>query len=179
MPQKKNPDGAELARSKPGRLLGNLSTLAVAAKGLPLAYNKDLQEDKEAVFDAADTVRVTLEALCATLEGITFNPERCSRALDGGHHLATEVADYLVRKGTPFRTAHGIAGELVRLAEAQGVDVSALSLATYQSVSPEFGDDVHAHVSVPAALAARASIGGTSPVRVAEEIARWEKSLGL
>ncbi len=172
LPQKRNPDGAELARGKAGRVLGNLVTLATALKGLPLAYNKDLQEDKEAVFDADDTVTGILAAMTATLEGLEFDEKRCAAALKGGHLLATEIADYLVRKGVPFRTAHEKAGTLVARAEKEGVDVAELSPAVMAEEVEEIGPDITRALSIKAALKAKRALGGTAPNRVRAEIRR-------
>ncbi len=175
LPQKRNPDGAELARGKAGRVCGDFVTLATVMKGLPLAYNKDLQEDKEAVFDASDTLLSVLGALAATLEGVSFDADRCAAALSGGHVLATELADYLVRKGVPFRRAHTIVGGLVREAESRGVDVADLPLDVLRSASPEFREDVRRAATVPAALAARRAVGGTAPAQVRRALARWRR----
>jgi len=175
LPQKRNPDGAELARGKAGRLVGHFVTLATALKGLPLAYNKDLQEDKEACFDAHDTVRGVCGALAATLAGLAFDAERCAAALVGGHLLATELADYLVGKGVPFRRAHGIVGKLVREAEKKGIDVTDLDLDRMQEAAPEFGPDVQRGLSVDAALKAKRATGGTAPSRVRAALAAWKR----
>lgn len=177
LPQKRNPDGAELARGKAGRLAGHFVTLATALKGLPLAYNKDLQEDKEACFDAKATVVDVCAALAATLDGLTFDEERCAAALRGGHLLATELADYLVRRGVPFRRAHGIVGKLVRQAEKQGKDVAELELDELQKAAPEFGPDVRRALSVDAALKAKRAAGGTAPVRVRRALSTWKRRL--
>jgi len=172
LPQKRNPDGAELARGKAGRVLGSALTLATALKGLPLAYNKDLQEDKEALFDAADTVAALLDAMTATVGGLELRPDRCAAALRGGHLLATEIADYLVRKGVPFRTAHGKAGALVALAEREGVDVAELTPERMAAEVPEIGPDVRRVLTVEAALKAKKALGGTAPARVRAELRR-------
>jgi argininosuccinate lyase len=177
LPQKRNPDGAELARGKAGRLAGHFVTLATALKGLPLAYNKDLQEDKEACFDARDTVVEVCAALAATLDGLAFDEERCAAALSGGHLLATELADYLVRKGVPFRRAHGIVGQLVRRAERRGVDVAELELADLQKAAPEFGPDVRRGLTVDAALRSKRATGGTAPSRVRAALGAWKRKL--
>ncbi|MHC4225161.1 MAG: argininosuccinate lyase [Planctomycetota bacterium] len=177
LPQKRNPDGAELARGKAGRVLGHFTALATALKGLPLAYNKDLQEDKEACFDSFDTVSGVCAAVAATLPGLVFDEERCAAALQGGHILATELADYLVRKGVPFRRAHSIVGGLVRKAEAKGLDVSELDLEVLAAAAPEFGSDVRRVLSVDAALRSKRAIGGTAPARVRRALAGWKKRL--
>ncbi len=175
LPQKKNPDGAELARGKAGRVLGHLAALLTTLKGLPLAYNKDMQEDKEAIFDAFDTVTGVLHALAATIDGLAFDANRCAAALEGGHLLAVELADYLVRKGMPFRRAHGVVGRLVAKAEAKGVDVSRLKLEDLKEEAPEFGPDVRHVLSVGAALKAKGAVGGTAPSRVRRSLAAWNR----
>jgi argininosuccinate lyase len=177
LPQKRNPDGAELARGKAGRVLGHFVGLATALKGLPLAYNKDLQEDKESCFDAFDTITGVCGALAATLDGVAFVPERCAAALAGGHILATELADYLVRKGVPFRRAHHIVGALVRRAEKKGVDVAELDLETLRAEAPEFGPDVTRALAVDAALRAKAALGGTAPKRVRRALGTWKRRI--
>jgi argininosuccinate lyase len=173
LPQKKNPDGAELARGKAGRVIGQLTGLLTTLKGLPLAYNKDLQEDKEAVFDAFDTVTSVAGALSATLDGISFDDARCAAALEGSHLLAVELADYLVRRGMPFRRAHEVVGRLVTRAEGRGVDVSALALEELKAEAAEFGPDVRKVLSVPAALRAKGAAGGTAPGRVKQSLSAW------
>ena len=177
LPQKRNPDGAELARGKAGRVLGDFVTLATALKGIPLAYNKDLQEDKEAAFDAYDSLAGTCAAMTATVAGLRFRADRCAQALARGHLLAVDVADYLVAKGVPFRTAHGVVGELVRAAEERDCDVSLLDLATMRSIAPEIEGDVHAFLTVNASIRRRGAIGGTAPKRVRAELKRWRKRL--
>ncbi|MEE8104904.1 MAG: argininosuccinate lyase [Planctomycetota bacterium] len=177
LPQKRNPDGAELARGKAGRVLGRFLGLATTLKGLPLAYNKDLQEDKEAVFEAFDTITGTLGALEATLAGSRFDADRCAEALEGGHLLSTELADYLVRKGMPFRRAHEVVGKLVQTAEQKGVDIKELDLATLQDAAPEIGPDVKRALTVSAALRAKRAVGGTAPARVKRALAAWRKRL--
>ncbi|MFI5402840.1 MAG: argininosuccinate lyase [Planctomycetota bacterium] len=175
LPQKKNPDGAELSRGKAGRVIGHLTGLLVTLKGLPLAYNKDLQEDKEAVFDAFGTVKDVVYAVGATIGGIEFDAKRCAAALEGGHLLAVELADYLVRKGMPFRRAHGVVGRLVAKAEKKGVDVSELDLAEMRAEATEFDSDVRRVLSVTAALRAKGAIGGTAPSRVKRSLASWTR----
>jgi len=177
LPQKRNPDGAELARGKAGRVLGDYVTLATALKGIPLAYNKDLQEDKEAVFDAFDTLVGTYAAMAATVAGLQFRADRCAGALARGHLLAVDIADYLVAKGVPFRTAHGVVGQLVRAAEERDCDVSTLDLAAMQAIAPEIEADVHRYLTVNASIKRRAAIGGTAPKRVKAELKRWTKRL--
>ncbi|MFB3064900.1 MAG: argininosuccinate lyase [Planctomycetota bacterium] len=177
MPQKRNPDGAELARGKAGRLLGHFVALAATLKGLPLAYNKDLQEDKEACFDAADTLDGVSAALRATLERSGFDTARCAQALRGGHLLATELADYLVRKRVPFRRAHEIVGGLVAAADKRSVDVTELPLEVLREAAPEFEPDVRKALTIAAALGARKAVGGTAPGRVRRELQAWRRRL--
>jgi argininosuccinate lyase len=166
LPQKRNPDGAELARAKVGRVAGDFLALTTALKGLPLAYNKDLQEDKEACFDAFDSVAGVCAALAATLDGLKIDPERCAAALEGGHLLAVEIADHLVREGMPFRSAHEKVGELVRLADERGVDVAEVA-----------AEEVGFRPTVRGALRSKKSIGGTAPGRVRNALASWRKKL--
>ena len=166
LPQKKNPDGAELARGKAGRVVGHFVALATTLKGLPLAYNKDLQEDKQAVFDCFDTLLGVTAALTATTDGIAFDPDRCARAVEGGHMLAVEVADYLVAEGIPFREAHETVGGMVSEAEKRGTDVSEVA-------RERFGIEL----TVAKALAAKRAVGGTAPARVRRALAVWKKKL--
>jgi argininosuccinate lyase len=175
LPQKKNPDAAELARGKAGRVIGHLTALLTTLKGLPLAYNKDLQEDKEAVFDAFGTVIGVTNALAATIEGIEFDAKRCAAALERGHLLAVELADYLVRKGMPFRRAHAVVGRLVAKAEKKGVDVSGLDLKDFRAEAAEFDADIRGVLSVEAALKAKGAIGGTAPTQVRRSLAVWTR----
>jgi argininosuccinate lyase len=177
LPQKKNPDAAELARGKAGRVIGHLTALLTTLKGLPLAYNKDLQEDKEAVFDAFDTVTAVAGALSATVDGTSFDAKRCASALEGFHLLSIELADYLVRKGMPFRRAHGVVGRLVAQAEKKGVDVSALPLEELKAEASEFGPDVKRVLSIAQALKAKSALGGTAPTRVKRALALWTRRL--
>jgi len=177
LPQKRNPDAAELARGKAGRLLGHFVGLATTLKGLPLAYNKDLQEDKEACFDAFDTLRGVCAGLAATLPGLAFDADRCAAALRGGHLLAVELADYLVRKGMPFRRAHEVVGKLVKEAERRGKDVADLDLDTLRAAAAEFGPDVQRALDPRAALAAKKAVGGTAPTRVRRELTAWRRRL--
>jgi argininosuccinate lyase len=172
LPQKKNPDACELARGKVGRVLGSLVGLVTTLKGLPLSYNKDLQEDKEAVFDAIDTVSLLLPVFAATLETLRVNRGRAAAALEGGFLDALGVADYLTLKGVPFREAHRAAGKAVRRAEALGLGLAALPLDEYRAIHPAFGPDLASALTVERALADKDVVGGTAPARVREEIAR-------
>ncbi|HEX4334182.1 MAG TPA: argininosuccinate lyase [Usitatibacter sp.] len=178
MPQKKNPDVPELMRGKAGRVFGSLVALLTVMKGQPLAYNKDNQEDKEPVFDAADTLRDVLSLLAELLKGLEPVPERMREALDRGFATATDLADYLVRKGMAFRDAHDVVSRAVRAAEAAGKDLSALPLPELQSFSKLIGEDVHAILTPEGSVASRAHIGGTAPVAVRAAIARARKRLG-
>lgn len=170
MPQKKNPDIAELARGKSGRLVGNLTGLLVTLKGLPFAYNRDLQEDKEPVFDSVDTLLLVLPALAGNVATLRFHPEKMAAAAPQGHSLATEIAEWLVNGGMPFRSAHEVAGACVRQAEGFGCELWELSDEQLALVSPALTPAVRAVLSVPAAVAARDKIGGTAPVRVREQL---------
>jgi argininosuccinate lyase len=177
MPQKRNPDAMELARGKAGRLIGNLTAILSVLKGLPSGYNKDLQEDKEALFDTFDTLEALLPAVSGTVRTMELDPERCAAAVDAGM-LATDLADFLVRRGTPFREAHGAVGRLVRTAEESGCRVDELDRRTFTEASPHFADADFAQLFSPAAsLAARAGIGGTAPDAVSEQIASLRRVL--
>jgi argininosuccinate lyase len=172
MPQKKNPDVAELIRGKAGRLYGNLLALLTVLKGLPLTYNRDLQEDKEPVFDSVDTITDSLAILIALLPELRINEERMRTAATAGHTLATELADYLTGKGVPFRTAHGIVGQIVRHCLAQQVPLEQLTVAELRRFSPHFGPDVRSWVSADASVRRRRSVGGTAPVNVRRQLRR-------
>jgi argininosuccinate lyase len=172
MPQKKNPDVPELARGKTGRVYGDLMALLTLMKGQPLAYNKDNQEDKEPLFDAIDTVTDTLRIFVEMIPGITAQAENMRDALRQGFATATDLADYLTRKGLPFRDAHETVGLAVRRAEQLGLDLAQLSLAELQQFSPLIGDDIFAILTVEGALAARDHLGGTAPKQVLAAIAR-------
>ena len=179
MPQKKNPDAAELLRGKSGRVLGNLVGLAATLKGLPLAYNKDLQEDKEGLFDTARHLSLCLAVLPVCIDGMKVNRDRCNAAADDGVIAATDAADYLVRKGVPFRDAHHISGRLVRRALELKTSLSALSLAEMKAVEPRIGDDIFSHLTVRAMLEKRNVTGGTAPARVAQAIAEARQRLAM
>ena len=172
MPQKKNPDVAELARGKTGRVYGHLTSLLTLMKGQPLAYNKDNQEDKEPLFDAVDTVSDTLRIYAEMISGISSRPDNMRDALRQGFATATDLADYLTRKGLPFRDAHEAVGLAVRRAEELGVDLPQLSLAELKVFSPLIDDDIFAVLTVEGSLASRNHLGGTSPEQVRAAIAR-------
>jgi argininosuccinate lyase len=169
MPQKKNPDVAELARGKSGRLIGNLTGLLVTLKGLPLAYNRDLQEDKEAVFDSVETLEVLLPAFTGMIATLEFNIERMAECAPQGFSLATDVADWLVRRHVPFREAHEISGALVRFCEQNDLDLDGLTDEQYEGVSPHLTGAVREVLTIQGSVASRSGAGGTAPVRVAEQ----------
>ncbi|GAA4885888.1 argininosuccinate lyase [Serinicoccus chungangensis] len=177
MPQKKNPDVAELARGKAGRLIGDLAGLLATLKGLPLAYNRDLQEDKEPVFDAVDTLEVLLPAVSGMVATLTFHPERLEELAPRGFSLATDVAEWLVREGVPFRVAHEVAGACVRHCEERGIGLEDLDDAALASISPHLHPGVRSVLTVPGSLASRNAHGGTAPVRVTEQRAHLLKQL--
>ena len=177
MPQKKNPDVAELSRGKSARVIGNLVSLLTLLKGLPMTYNRDLQEDKERLFDTAETVRATVRLLAAMLRHTTVNRAACETAASDPALLATDLADYLVRKGMPFRQAHHVVGAVVALSEQVGKPLNQLSLAELQSVNQTFGRDALKVFELRAAMARRNLVGapGTKPVR--KQLARWRERL--
>jgi argininosuccinate lyase len=171
MPQKRNPDAAELVRGKAGRVIGGLTALLVVLKGLPLAYGKDLQEDKEPVFDAADTLALCLAATAAMIRGMTVDRERLAGAAAVGHTTATDLADWLVRQlGVTFRAAHRAASQAVRRAEKRGVGLADLALEDLQTIEPRITSEVFEVLSVERSVASRTSFGGTAPARVREAI---------
>jgi argininosuccinate lyase len=170
LPQKKNPDACELGRGKCGRVVGHLVALVTTLKGLPLSYNKDLQEDKEGVFDAIDTVSGLIPVFRVLLNTIRVNPERAEAALEGGFLDAISVADYLTRKGIGFRTAHTRAGEAVRLAVELDTTLAELSIEDYRKIDPAFSEDLYEAITTEAALETKDVIGGTAPERVRAQI---------
>ncbi|MBD9526265.1 argininosuccinate lyase [Paracoccus sp. PAR01] len=179
MPQKKNPDAAELIRAKIGRILGAAVALFVVMKGLPLAYSKDMQEDKEQVFDAADNLMLALAAMTGMLSDLTANRDRLEAAAGSGFSTATDLADWLVREaGLPFRDAHHATGALVAMAEKSGVDLPELTLEQMQSVNPAITADIFNVLGVHNSVASRMSYGGTAPAQVRAQIARWNELLG-
>jgi argininosuccinate lyase len=177
MPQKRNPDVAELARGKTARVYGHLNALLVLMKGQPLTYNKDNQEDKEPLFDTVDTVRDTLRIMAEMVQGIRVKPEAMQRAALRGYATATDLADYLVKKGLPFRDAHEVVAHAVKTALGRGVDLSELSLADLQAFDARIESDVHGVLSLAGSLQARQVLGGTAPVRVLEEVQRHRARL--
>lgn len=177
MPQKKNPDVAELARGKAGRLLGDLTGLMTTMKGLPLAYDRDLQEDKEPVFDAIDTLEVLLPAVTGMVDTMTLHYERLETLSTAGFSLATDVAEWLVKRGMPFRHAHEVSGACVALAEGRGVGLEDLSDADFAGVDPLLTPEVRDVLTAAGSVRARRGVGGTAPERVAEQIAAARQQL--
>src|SRR5690554_785154 len=169
MPQKKNPDIAELARGKAGRLTGNLTGLLATLKGLPLAYNRDLQEVHEPVLDSVDTLRVVLPAFAGMVRTLVFHPDRLAELAPAGFSLATDIAEWLVKQGVPFREAHEVAGACVRLCEKRGKDLDQLTDQELAAVSVHLTGDVREVLTVAGSLQARSGAGGTAPERVAEQ----------
>ncbi len=179
MPQKKNPDIAELARGKAGRLVGNLAGLLTTLKGLPLAYNRDLQEDKEPAFDSVDTLEVLLPAFTGMFATLEFDTARLAELAPQGFSLATDVAEWLVRQGVPFRVAHEVAGACVRKCEELGIELFDLSDEQLAALSPELTPQVREVLTVEGSVAARAGRGGTSPERVREQLAELEARVAV
>jgi argininosuccinate lyase len=172
MPQKRNPDAAELIRAKAGRVLGAFVALATVMKGLPLAYAKDMQEDKEPAFDAIDTLALSIAAAAAMVRDVTFDEAKLRAALAAGFATATDLADWLVRAlGMPFRQAHHVAGELVKRAERKGCDLAGLTLTEMQAVEPRITKDVFAVLDADGSVASRTSYGGTAPANVRAQVA--------
>jgi argininosuccinate lyase len=177
MPQKKNPDVAELARGKAGRLIGDHAGLLATLKGLPLAYNRDLQEDKEPVFDAIDNLQLLLPAMTGLVATLVFDTDRLQSLAPQGFSLATDVAEWLVRQGLPFRVAHEVAGECVRVCEARAITLEQLSDDDLAAISPQLTGQVRSVLTVAGSLASRSSYGGTAPDRVAEQLDRIRHQL--
>jgi argininosuccinate lyase len=189
MPQKRNPDVAELARGKSGRVVGHLMALITLMKGQPMTYNKDNQEDKEPLFDTVDTVKDTLRIMAEMMggevaadgsrsAGLTVKAQAMEAAALRGYATATDLADYLVKKGLPFRDAHEVVAHAVKEAIAQGVDLSALPLATLQGFNASIGADVFEVLTLRGALNARNVLGGTAPAQVRAQVARHQARLG-
>ena len=179
MPQKKNPDIPELIRGKTGRVTGALMGLLMTVKGLPLTYNRDLQEDKEPVFDALDTVKASLSITAELLDHTEFNVDRLRQATVGGFMTATDLADYLVRRNLPFRQAHGVVGRIVALCQERDCELVDLSLAELRAFSELIESDIFAVLSVEGSVNSRVSAGGTAGVRVEEALAKAEQFLGI
>jgi len=176
MPQKKNPDALELMRGKSGRMTGHMVSLLMALKGLPSTYNKDLQEDKEALFDAIDTLKLELPVAADVIRTLKLHKERIFAALDDGM-LATDVADYLVGKGIPFRRSHHLVGEAVKLAEGQDCSLRDLPLSEYQRIDPIFSEDVYKVFDFARSVAAHSGRGGTAPSAVRAQMVKARNSL--
>jgi argininosuccinate lyase len=177
MPQKKNPDIAELARGKSGRVIGNLVALLTLLKGLPMTYNRDLQEDKERMFDTAETVQSTLLIFAEMLGHIEVNADACQRAAADPLLLATDLADWLVRKGVAFRDAHHLVGAAVALAEKRKVPINKLTLSEWKKISPVFDKSALEVFSVEKGLAARTTTGSPNPKLVKQQLVRWQQIL--
>jgi argininosuccinate lyase len=178
MPQKRNPDAAELIRGKTGRVLGDFVALATVVKGLALAYGSDLQEDKERVFDAADTVEVSLAAMAAMIADLKANEQAMRAAAEAGYPTATDLADWIVRTlKKPFREAHHISGSIVKRAEDMNSPLAGLPLAEMQRIEPGITKDVFDVLSLEASVNARMSYGGTAPERVREQLHFWREKL--
>jgi len=177
MPQKKNPDMSELTRGKTARVYGNLSTLLILMKGLPLCYNRDMQEDKEPLFDTVDTVKLCLQVNIEMLKTLEFKEENMKKALEGGFVTATDVADYLARKGVPFRSAHETVGKIVSYAEGEGKELSDLKLSEFRRFSKKIGEDIFEVITFSGSVESRNSFGGTSTANVRKEIAAARRFL--
>ncbi len=177
MPQKKNPDVAELTRGKTGRVFGNLVSLLTTLKGLPMTYNRDMQEDKEPVFDSVDTIKTSLAVFTGMMRGIRANRPACAAAVADPMLLATDLADYLVNRGVPFRHAHEFVGKAVALCGAKSCDLPQLTLADYQAISPEYKEDLFACFDLEKAMQARKATGAPSPANVASQLARWQAQI--
>jgi argininosuccinate lyase len=171
MPQKKNPDVAELARGKTGRVYGHLMGILTIMKSLPLAYNRDMQEDKEGLFDTVDTLQASLEVTAGMIRTIQVNTERIAQAMKTDYMLATDLADYLVKKGLPFRKAHGVVARLSEYARSKGKTFRELGRREYRDFSPLFGGDVY-NITIASSVIARDVVGGTSPQQVAKALRR-------
>jgi len=178
MPQKRNPDAAELTRAKTGRILAAFTALAVVMKGLPLAYSKDMQEDKVPTFEAFDALALALAAMTGMAGDLKANPEKMAAAAGAGYATATDLADWLVRRlGLPFRQAHHVAGQAVKRAEAKGLELADLPLAELQGLEPGITPDVYEVLTPLASASSRTSFGGTAPERVRAQVARWKEIL--
>jgi argininosuccinate lyase len=179
MPQKINPDVLELIRGKTGRVVGNLMTLLMIVKGLPLAYNRDLQEDKPALFDAVDTVNACLELASPLVAGMRFRQDVLSAGLDRGYLDATTLMESLIQKGVPQRTAHHLVGQVVRRAMELGVPLAKLPLAEYRMLHSELDERVYEVLGATRAISTFASYGSTAPQEVAKQVARWKERLEI
>ncbi len=178
MPQKKNPDVCELTRGKSGRLCGNLVSVLVAVKGLPLTYNRDLQEDKEPLFDSFETVSLALQVNAEMVAAMRINEDRCEAAVEDPLLLATDLADYLVRRGVPFRKAHELVGKAVAVAVSTGTPLNQLTLEQFREISPAYGEDVHSVFNLDRAFALRTNPGATNAENTKRRLAYWKQQLG-
>ena len=178
MPQKRNPDIAELVRGKTGRVYGSLMGMLTMMKGLPLAYNRDMQEDKYFLFDAADTITDSLRMCKLMIESIRFQSERFTKELRSDFLLATELADFLVRKGLPFRAAHACVGEAVALASDRRCSLADLTLPEYRKISKLFDESLYKLLDPRTSVELKRSPGSTSPAQVIADVRRWKKKLG-
>ena len=176
MPQKKNPDISELARGKAGRLVGNLTGLLTTLKALPLAYNRDLQEDKEPVFDSVDTLEVLLPAFTGQIATLAFDTARMAELAPQGFSLATDIAEWLVRQGVPFRVAHEVAGTCVRECEQQGIELHELTDEQFAAISPRLTPEVRSVLTAEGSVASRNGRGGTAPERVGEQLVELRRA---
>jgi argininosuccinate lyase len=179
MPQKRNPDAAELARGKAGRVIGDLVALLTTVKGLPLAYNKDLQEDKQPLFDAVEATCDAFDVMAGVVSTLRVRTDRMLAAVHDGFLMSTDLADYLVENGVPFREAHHAVGVLVQQCLASGRRINDFSPSELKAVHPKFDAGARARLDPKDSLKRRDVVGGPAPVRVAAELARWEKTLGL
>ena len=177
MPQKKNPDVCELTRGKSGRLYGNLVSVMVAVKGLPLTYNRDLQEDKEPLFDSFETISLALRVNAEMVAAMRINPDRCAAAVNDPLLLATDLADYLVRRGVPFRKAHELVGKAVAVSVGTGTPLNQLSLDEFKEISPEYGADVHEVFNLDRAFELRTNPGAPNPDNTARRLTYWQAEL--
>ena len=175
MPQKKNPDVAELVRGKTGRVYGDLITLLTVMKGIPLAYNKDMQEDKEALFDALDTVTLSLKTFCGMIDTMKVNKDNMKKGASGGFTNATDVADYLAKHNVPFRTAHSIVGEMVLYCIKENKAIEELSLEEFKSFSPVFEEDIYNAINLLTCVEERKVIGGPSSESIKIQINALDK----
>lgn len=178
MPQKKNPDVCELTRGKSGRLCGNLVSVLVAVKGLPLTYNRDLQEDKEPLFDSFETVSLALQVNAEMVSAMRINEDRCEAAVEDPLLLATDLADYLVRRGVPFRKAHELVGKAVAVAVSTGTPLNQLTLEQFCEISPAYGEDVHSVFNLDRAFALRTNPGAPNAENTKRRLAYWKQQLG-
>lgn len=179
MPQKKNPDVCELTRGKSGRLCGNLVSVLVAVKGLPLTYNRDLQEDKEPLFDSFETVSLALQVNAEMVAAMRINEDRCEAAVEDPLLLATDLADYLVRRGVPFRKAHELVGKAVAVAVSTGTPLNQLTLEQFREISPAYGEDVHSVFNLDRAFALRTNPGAPNAENTKRRLAYWKQQLGV